>query len=208
MKVLTLVVTVAISTGLAPDASAQTTTLEQQNPVFNPGSLPRGTSTTWTFRTSTDDAVARVLIDSEGKTSGAAPNGYTELALRAQDEIRDALNRVLASSDIQGLIRVMSHSFGYRDDPQHGECRGTQCPDMLEVFSAKNLRVTASGGGSFDVVVGNKEGKEGGDIARRLIIDSAGNVIFPDLQAAPRRRNYACFDEAGTLVSQPTPCDR
>ena len=75
---------------------------------------------------------------------------------------------------------------------------------MLEIFSAKNLRVTASGGGSFDVVVGTRES---GD-ARRLIINAAGEVILPDLQAAPRRRNYACFDEAGKLVSQPMPCDR
>jgi hypothetical protein len=177
----------------------------KQNPAFNPGTLAPGTATTWTFRTSTDNAVARVLIDSEGKEIGAVPDGYAELVLRAQDELRDDSNRVQSSSDMTGHLRVMSHSFGYDTDPKRGACRGAQCPDTFEVMSSRNLRMVASGdGGQFDVVVG---GRPGGEIARRLIVDKNG-VTIPDLAAARRRMHYACIDETGKLVSRRAPCDQ
>src|SRR5215210_5941455 len=98
--------------------------LQRQSPVFNPGTLAPGTPTTWTFRTSTENAVARVLIDSEGKDTGAAPDGYAELVLRAQDELRDAERKVQSSSDVTGHLRVMSHSYGYDTVPKRGACRG------------------------------------------------------------------------------------
>jgi hypothetical protein len=191
--------------GVVSTARAQTCTLDQQNPIFNPGEQSPGTSSTWTFRTSTDNAVARVLIDSEGTIGGAAPDGYAELALRAQDEIRDPQNQVLASSETQASVRVMSRSFGYANDPTRGACRGTQCPDMLELLSSHDLRLTAAGGGTFDVVAG---GTKEGEIGRRLIINKDGEIRMPDLLAAPKRRNFACFDETGKLVSQPKPCNQ
>ena len=65
---------IALALVLAASVTAEDV-FNKQNPVFNPGTLAAGSPTTWTFRTSTDNAVARVLIDSEGKEFGAAPDG-------------------------------------------------------------------------------------------------------------------------------------
>lgn len=210
MRPLILALMVAVPMGLVVAGRAQPSAQQdQQDPVFNPGALKPGTPTTWTFRTSTDNAVARVLIDSQGTEDGAVPNGWAELALRAQDEVHGPNHEVVTSSDVQGFIRVMSHSFGYASDPRLGECRGTQCPDMLEVYSAKSLRLTTGGGGSFDVIVGTRHTKEGvAVVASRLIVRPNGDVLFPDLQAPPKKKNFACFDDEGRLVSQRTPCSR
>jgi hypothetical protein len=210
MKPFVLVLPVAVLMSLVVYGRVQPyVQQDQHNPVFSAGPHAPGTPTTWTFRTSTENAVARVLIDSQGTEDGAVPGGWAEVALRAQDEVHGPHHEVLSSSDVQGFIRVMSHSFGYTTDPTHGECRGTQCPDMLEVYSPRSLRLTTSGGGSFDVVAGTRPLKDGSMVvAQRMIVQANGDVIFPDLKAPPREKRFACFDDKGRLVSQRSPCVR
>lgn len=178
-------------------ATAQDSALSQQNPVFTPGRLANGTNTTWTFRSRTENSVATLLVDSEGTEAGAVPDGYAQVVIRAQDELRDPSNRVLSSSDMNGHLRVMSRSFGYTTDPRQGACRGTQCPDSFELLSSKHLRLTANAGGTIDLLTGNEP---------RAIVTAAGEVIMPDLRAPRGERYYICADEDGRLRSQEAPC--
>ena len=173
------------------------------NPVFQPIYVGDGQDNTWTFRNKNDNAVARILIDEEGRNDGGPPNGYAELVLRAQDEIHDALGHVLASSDVHGTIRVMSNSYAWTDtgDPTRLTCRGTQCGGQMEFYSDGNVRFTAGGGKSIDWVTNNR---------RRLLLKD-GEFYFPSLAdpsygPPPGIKNYACFGDNGQLVSQPNPC--
>lgn len=136
-------------------AASPVARLSQQNLVFNPGTLKPGTDTTWTFRTSTDNAVATLLVDSEGINAGAVPRGYAQLVLRAQDELRAPNGRVLSSDDFHGYLRAMSKSFGHRSDSTVGACTGRQCPGTLELLSEGNLRFGADGSGTIDFLLGN-----------------------------------------------------
>lgn len=178
-------------------ATAQDSALSQQNPVFTPGRLANGTNTTWTFRSRTENSIATLLVDSEGTEAGAVPDGYAQVVIRSQDELRDPSNRVLSSSDMNGHLRVMSHSFGSTTDPRQGACRGTQCPDSFEVLSSKHLRLTTNAGGTIDLLTGNEP---------RVIVTAAGEVIMPDLRAPRGERYYICADEDGRLRSQDAPC--
>lgn len=116
-----------------------------QNPTFNPGTLPKGTSTTWTFKTSTDNAVANLLVSSEGLTDGASPDGFAQVQINAQDEIRRG-SAAPTGSNMSGYLRVMSKTFN------SGMCRGTLCPDMVELYSDNDLRFTAAGMGGVSFV--------------------------------------------------------
>lgn len=180
----------------------------RQNPIFNPGTLQRGTPTTWTFRTSTDNAIARVLIDSEGLHDGAVPDGYAELMLRAQDELRDPRGGVISSNDMQGHLRAASKSFGFTDDPAVGHCRGTLCPQMVELISDKHVRITASSDGVLDLVAGSRQIADASWVPGDRISITNDGVRFPDLKAEAKRLQYACLDETGKLIGRPTPCDR
>lgn len=174
------------------------------NPIFSPGVLASGTSATWTFRSRSDNALARVLIDAEGITEGAAPWGYAELMLRAQDEIHDGAGAVLTSSDVRGSIRLMSRSYAWplSGNPFVLQCLGTQCGGLMEFYSDQNIRYTASGGGGIDWVTNNR---------RRLLLTSSGEFYFtwladPSYGPPAGSKHYACFTSEGQLVSQPAPC--
>lgn len=140
-----------------------------------------------------DNAIARVLIDAEGTHDGAAPDGYAELHVRAQDELRDRSGKVLASSDVNGGIRAQSHSYGYSDDPKAGRCRDTQCPDYTEVWSDKNTRITSSGG-VVDIVTGSQQ---------RIVIDRAGSIRFPNLRSDRPKPSPLCVTDHGVLMLCP-----
>lgn len=116
-----------------------------QNPTFNPGTLPKGTNTTWTFKTSTDNAVANLLVSSEGLTGGSSPDGFAQVQINAQDEIRRG-SAAPIGSNMSGYLRVMSKTFN------NGMCRGTLCPDMVELYSDNDLRFTAAGTGRVSFV--------------------------------------------------------
>lgn len=179
--------------------TADDTVLRQVEPVFTAGRLPDGTAQIWTFRNRADNGIARVVIDSQGFDYGATPDGYAELMVRSQDEVHGPSQNVLSSSDVQGRFRVMSHSFGFTNDRTRGECRGTQCPDTVEVHSSKNLRLTADNKGVVDLVTGN-ESRLG--VNRR----GKGEIDVPSLRAKARRQNFVCVDDQGVLVSQWLPC--
>jgi hypothetical protein len=136
---------------------AKVVTFDQQDATFNPGRLRAGTNTTWTFKTSTDNAVASVLISSEGSTIGATPNGYAQLQINAQDEVPTPSGRV--GSNMSAYLRVMSRTFNNQT------CRGTLCPDMTELYSDHHLRFTVAGTGVLSFV------RSGAD---HLTLDSDG----------------------------------
>lgn len=171
-----------------------------RDPIFSPGlNVPYGQSQTWEFRNAADNGVARVLVNAEGRTVGAVPDGYAEYALRAQDEIRDRLGRVLTSNDMQASLRLMSRSFGYTDDPTQGQCRSTQCPEMLEIYSGKHLRLTSGANGILDVVTRN-------DIALSVNRQNKGDVALPLLRTMPSTVAYLCIDDQGTIYADANGC--
>lgn len=194
-----LILALSLLAGVAGGATEDMLSLK--NPVFNPGHLPDGTAQTWTFRSSTDNAVARVLVDAEGLNQGAVPDGYAEYALRTQDEVRDRNGHVLSSQDMHAMIRLMSRSFGYTDDPARGNCRGTQCPESVEFYSDKNLRLTGASNGIVDVVTGNR-------IPFSVNRKHEADVAFPELHAAPTGTSYLCIDDQGTVFQQWNGCER
>ena len=144
--------------------------------------------------------LAAMMQLATGTVTAQAPIDVYELAdYRLTPEVFARF--VQASSRIDGSLRVMSHSYGYRDDPRHGQCRGTQCPESFEIVSTKHLRLMAEGGGSIEIVTGN---------SKRLVISEKGELTLRDLRAVPRRqqgeKHYACFDDQGKLISQANPC--
>ncbi len=163
----------------------------------------------WVYKTDDDNTSAVLKIDAQGTNDGAAPFGYAELVIRAQDEIRDRDSRVRHSSDVQGHIRVMSYSYAYPlngGDPTVLTCYGTQCGQMMESYVDGTLRSTAGGGGSIDWVTGNKQ---------RMALDKNGvlsykTVVADDYQPPKGRKLYACIipngDGAGQVVAQLEPC--
>lgn len=198
-KMLTAVVASMLS-GFVGAAAEDVLSLK--NPIFTPGRMDHGTAQTWEFRNQADNAIARVLVNSEGfDRGGAVPDGYSEYALRTQDEIRDRLDRVITSNDMHAMIRLMSRSFGYASDPAVGNCRGTQCPEMLEIYSDKHLRLTPGGGGIFDVIAGN-------ETALAINRTGSGDVALPKIRAAAKTVGFVCIDDAGTLYQDPRGCAR
>jgi hypothetical protein len=173
MKITTIAI--AFVAGFAGAAAENILTLS--NPIFSAGVQTPGTSQTWEFRN-----------QSEGVHDGAVPDGYAEYALRAQDELRDGSGRVLSSHDMHGMLRLMSRSYGYTTDPTHGACRGTQCPEMLEIYSDKHLRLTAAGGGTVDVVAGNQT----------VLAATGATIMLPTLTGSGVA--YLCADAEGRLL--------
>lgn len=178
--------------------------LEMHDPVFNPTTRGPGLSNTWEFRNASDNGVARVLVNAQGTDQGAVPDGYAEIALRSQDEIRASWPKgpVLASSDTHGMVRLMSKSYGATpDDPIRGHCRGSQCPETLEVYSDKHVRITAASDGVVDVVSGIRN-----PIAINRV--GEGELAFPEIRAAAGGRNFLCIDATGRVYSNWQPCDQ
>lgn len=132
--------------------------LNAQNPTFSPPRLPDGTATTWTFKTPTDNAVATLRVSSEGSTVGATPNGYAQLEVNAQDEVPQP-NGTRVGSNMSAYLRVAGATYN------NGECNGTLCPQMSELLSSRDARITASGGGAISFVQRN---------APRITIDRDG----------------------------------
>lgn len=197
-----LTLTLAIVAGLAGGVAADhVDVLRLINPVFSAGWQPQWSSNTWAFRNEGDGGTARLLVDSQGVHDGAAPNGYAVVDVRAQDEIRNTDNTVLASSDVHGQLRVMSHSYAYRDslsqDPRLINCRGTQCGDMTELYSDQWLRLTAGNAQAIDFLTRNRA---------RLAIDGDGNIFMQDLKADSGTNRYLCINGSGRIYSQSSPC--
>lgn len=133
--------------GTVPDAVLPNTLsrYNAQNPVFNPGRLETGTDTTWTFRTSTDNAVATVLVSSEGTDEGATPSGYAQLMLNAQDEVHNP-DGSSVGANMSGYLRVAGKTFN------NFKCLDSLCPETTELLSNRHLRLTTSGGGTLSFV--------------------------------------------------------
>ena len=207
-KLVSIAILVAASTRVTADdarvAADDASVFAAKDPVFTPGVLERGTPTTWTFRSRTDNGRATLQVDAEGINDGAVPDAYAQVLVRAQDEIRDRNNKVLSSNNMWGALRVQSRSFGYTTDPKIGHCLESQCPEHLELYSLRNLRLTAGTGdasaataGYLDLVTSAKP---------RLVIAPRGEISLPLLKAPAGQRRFVCVDDRGVLVSQRTPC--
>ncbi len=179
------------------------------NPNLTPGVQSANHGQTWTFRTQSDNADARILIDSQGTYEGASPYGVAELLLRAQDEVHHPNGSVWHSADVYGRIRLMPYSFAWpmTGDPTTKSCWGTQCGGMMEFYSDADLRFTSAGGGFIDFVTNNR---------RRLLLNQAGelyylSVVDPSYGPPSGPKLYACIVPSGTnkgqVVGQPYPCD-
>lgn len=140
----------SLFSGTIPEArlSDNVARLNGQNLTFNPGNLGRAVNTTWAFKTATDDAIATLLVSSEGTTVGATPNGFAQLQVNAQTEVPNPPGRPVGSN-MSGYFRVMAKTFN------GGTCRGTMCPDMAELASDHDLRFTVSGMGTMSFVKNN-----------------------------------------------------
>lgn len=202
--VLLLVGCAKVSVAQSSGAVAPDDIFRWLNPIFSPGVLAPSTNATWWFKSRTDNSRARLVVDAEGIHDGAPPDGYAEVAGRAQDEIRDpyATGSVIASSDMWGGFRVFSHSYKWSRyppyDPRVVQCEGVECGRSTVFYSLGAWRGVAYNGEPIDFITNNRS---------RFQLWGDGHVVFPDLGFLDDGANrWVCMRPSGAIYSQATPC--
>lgn len=218
--ILTLAVAVVMVASLHAQQQNAFTLFTGRDILFQPTPLAPGAMARWTFRAYDDNAIARVVIDSQGsyyggflvpnspwRAHGSAPDGYSELVLIAQDEtVNINTNQVAASSLHHMRFRVMSKSYGFMDAPPYhpatGHCRGTQCPGMSEIYADGDFRFTSGGGGSITFVVNNRDAFK---------VTPQGDYYLPLLTGsvdwgAAGGAAFLCLNSQGRVYASAAPC--